>query len=136
MRLNLDVYTGFSRLFGEEHANSLLAASNYASTLLTLKRFGEVKALLRKTLPVARRVLGDSDDDTLRMRWTYAEALYADPTATLDDLREAIKSLEDAVRIARRVLGGAHPFAVRIEDSLRNARAALRARGTPSPRTA
>jgi hypothetical protein len=30
----------------------------------------------------------------------------------------------------RRVLGGAHPLAVRIENSLRNVRAALRARET------
>ena len=29
--------------------------------------------------------------------------------ATLDDLREAVTTLEDTERIARRVLGGAHP---------------------------
>ena len=30
-------------------------------------------------MPVARRTLGESDDTTLRMRWTYAIALYKDP---------------------------------------------------------
>ena len=30
--------------------------------------------------------------------------------ATLDDLREAVTTLEDAVLIARRVFGGAHPL--------------------------
>ena len=54
-----------------------------------------------------------------------------DPAATLDDLREAVTTLEDAERIARRVLGGAHPLIAGIEDLLRNARAALRARETP-----
>ena len=39
--------------------------------------------------------------------------------------------LEDTERIARRVLGGAHPLTARIEIHLRDARAALRARETP-----
>ena len=68
---------------------------------------------------------------TLTMRWIYAEALYKDPGATLDDLREAVTTLEDAKRIARRVLGSAHPTTAGIEKSLREARAALRARETP-----
>ena len=33
-------------------------------------------------------------------------ALYQDPRATLDDLREAVTTLEDTERIARRVFGG------------------------------
>ena len=62
------------------------------------------------------------------MRWNYAEARYQDPGATLDNLREAVSTLEDAARIARRVLGGAHPVTTGIEDDLQNARAAFRAR--------
>ena len=54
--------------------------------------------------------------------------LYRDPAATLDDLREAVTILEETERTARRVLGGEHPLAIRIGTSLRNARAALRAR--------
>ena len=34
-------------------------------------------------------------------------ALYMDPSATLDDLREAVTTLEEMERTARRVLGGA-----------------------------
>ena len=34
---------------------------------------------------------------------------YEDPGATLDDLRDAVTTLEDTARIARRVFGGAHP---------------------------
>ena len=61
----------------------------------------------------------------------YGQSLYMDDGATLDDLREAVTTLEDTERTARRVLGGAHPDAVGIESSLRFARAALRARETP-----
>ena len=66
------------------------------------------------------------------MRWGYAVALYDNKGASLDDLREAVTTLEETERTARRVLGGAHPIAVTIERSLRNARAALRAHETPS----
>ena len=66
------------------------------------------------------------------MRWVYAEALYADANATLDDLHEAVTTHEETLRTARRVLGGAHPVTTGVEVSLRLARAALRARKTPS----
>jgi len=83
---------------------------------------------MHKTIPVARRVLGESHITTLRMRLVYAGALYQDDSATLDDLREAVMENEELERTARRVLGGAHPLVVGIEGELRNARAVLRAR--------
>ena len=96
-------------------------------TLVDLERFEEAKSLFRRMIPVARRVLGETDEVTLRMKSHYACGLYDDPAATLADLREAVSTLEDAERIARRVLGGAHPVTVGIESDLRNARGALRA---------
>ena len=51
---------------------------------------------------------------------------YEDNGATLDDLREAVTTLEDAARIARRVLGSAHPHTMGIERVLRYARKPLR----------
>ena len=86
---------------------------------------------MRKTLPVARRVFGKNASNTLKMRSVYAQSLYADPSATLDDLHEAVTTLEEVAPIARRVLGGAHPGTEGIAGSLRNARAALCARETP-----
>ena len=68
------------------------------------------------------------------LQQNYGMVLYRDPAATLDDLREAVTTLEDTERIARRVLGGAHPTTAGIEDELRDARADLRARETPSTR--
>ena len=106
---------------------TLRAAFNYARTLARLKRFEEAKALLRKTMPVARRVLGESHDITLKMRCNYA-AVLRDEGATLADLREAVTTLEETARTARRVLGGAHPLATSFESELLKSRAALRAR--------
>ena len=104
-----------------------------------LRRFEEAKSLLRKTMPVARRVIGESDEVTLRMRSVYALALCKDTGATLDDLREGVTTLEETERIARRVLGGAHPLVTQIARSLgRTHEHALGARdgttSTPSAR--
>ena len=62
------------------------------------------------------------------MRGVYAVTLYLDPAATLDDLREAVTTLEDLERTARRVFGGAHPTTAGMELHLQDARVALRAR--------
>ena len=134
LRLRQGVYSGRLELNGEEHEFTLIAASNIAMSLVTLERFEEAKSLVRKMIPVARRVLGESDETTLRLRWYYAQALYRDPNATLEDNREAVSTIEDVRRIARRVLGGAHPTTKEIETSMGKARAALCARETPSPR--
>ena len=86
---------------------------------------------MRRTVPVARRVLGDSNDITLRARRAYARALYNDLDATLDDLCEAVTTLEEMERMARRVFGGAHPLTGGVGQDLSKARAALHARETP-----
>ena len=111
-----------------ENEDTLIDTYNYATDLFLLERFEEVKQLLRKSLPVARRVLGEGNETTLKMRWHYAMALYKNEAATPDDLSEAVMTLEDTARVALRVLGGAHPTTAGIEDELRDTRAALRAR--------
>ena len=102
-----------------------MAATNYAIALNEMQRFKEAKKVLRKTIPVVRRARGENDEVTLRMRWTYARALYANTGATLDDLREAVATLEETERTARRVLGGAHPIVARTGECLRSARTIL-----------
>jgi len=97
----------------------------YANSLNALQRFEEAKALLNKSLPVARRVLGESHHLTLYMQLNNARALYMNTDATLDDLHEAATTLEDAERTSRRVLGGAHPLTKNIERSLKVARFTL-----------
>ena len=65
------------------------------------------------------------------MRGIYAQSLYRNDGATLDDLREAVATLENTERIARRVLGSAHPTVLSTEKGLRGSRATLAARETP-----
>ena len=128
LRIERGVYSGRSKFLGEEHPQTLLTANNYADSLHSLHRFEEAKSVLRKIIPVARRVFGDSHELTLRMRTNYARSLYKDDGATLDDLREAVTTLEETERTARRVLGGAHPTTEDIVRDLQLARAALGAR--------
>ena len=131
LSLQQDVYSGYLKLYGNEHRGTCLIAENYALTLMDLGRFKEAKRVMRQTIPAAQRVIGANHVVTLKIRWCYAEALYKDDCATLGDLREAVKTLEEAASGARRVFGGAHPLVPGIEAVLRNARAALRARESP-----
>ena len=150
LRMQREVYSRRVMLNGKEHSETLTAAGNYAlnlvdlaaynyeTSLTTLGRFEEAKALMRKTIPETQRVLGEGHEVTLRMRCVYAMALYQvrnkDSNATLDDLREAVTTLEDSERIGRRVFGSAHPTVVSIEKSLRESRAALSARAREGQR--
>ena len=95
---------------------------HYSASLIKLKRYQEAKSLLRKTAPVARRTLGESNETTLKMRLIYAQSLYDHTGATLDDIREAVAICEDVDRRARRVLGIAHPLAKDASESLERAR--------------
>ena len=125
-----DIYSGFVRVLGEEDRESLFEAHNFALSLVNdrVRKFGEAKSLLRKIIPVAKRVLGEGNENTLRMRMLHARALCQDPAATLADLREAVTTLEDTASTARRVLGGVHPFISTIDPNLAIARGALRIR--------
>ena len=108
-----------------------LRVLNLAVSLRTTERFTEAKSFLREQLPKARRVLGEGHHNTLKMRWLYAETLYKDDGATLDDLREAVTTLGETTQVGRRVFGGTHPLTVGIEGALREAWALLRAHETP-----
>ena len=108
---------------------TIQAANNYAASLRGLERFEEALSLLRKIVPVARRVLGEGHRVTLKTRWSYGLTLYMDPGATLDDLNEAVTTLEDARRIALRVFGGAHPVTGGLGRDLCKARFTLSIRG-------
>ena len=132
LSMRRDVYSGYSRLYGEENNQTLSTANNLAGMLCSLKHFEEAKSLMRKTMPVARRVLGEGHDLMFTMSTVYAASLYEDSAATLDDLREAVTTLEDTARTARRVFGSDHPLVGEIEEDLRVSRAVLRARETPS----
>ncbi len=125
MSVRRDVYFGWLKLHGKEHPATLREASNYANILNNMQRHAEAKELLRKTIPVARRVLGEGDVNTLRMRWIYAIALQHDNDAPLDNLREAVATLESVANSWKRILGQAHPETPKAQDALKHARGAL-----------
>ena len=67
LELERDIYRGSLRLLGEEDEDTLISVNNYALSLIRQKCFKESKALLRKMIPVARRVLGENHAGTLRL---------------------------------------------------------------------
>ena len=73
-----------------------------------------------------------SETRSVELRRSHAVALHHDDGATLDDLSEAVTTLEETARTARRVMGSAHPLTSVIKESLQAARAALRAREPPT----
>ena len=101
------------------------------------RRLGELLHLLERVDLCAFFVT--SRTSTLRRETQKTPSRCADEgesdagAPTLDDVREAVTTLEDTTRIARRVLGGAHPTTGWMENELRKARAVLRAHETPSP---
>ena len=82
----------------------------------------------------AARRAADATADIARdrpRRGAAFESKIQDDGATLDDLHEAVTTLEDTDRIARRVLGGAHPTTGLIEHHLEEARFTLAAFDAP-----
>ena len=108
LRLQRYIYSDCLRLDGEEDPVTLVEANNYANGLVDLRRFEEAKSLLRKTIPIARRVLGDGHELTLRMRSTYSDAEEKrdqeqdEPGTSSYDYR----CYAEAVRIQKRRGGG------------------------------
>ena len=54
--------------------------------------------------------------------WCYAWALYEDPAATRDDLREAVTTLESVASSWKLVFGDSHPETPRVQGALADAR--------------
>ena len=128
LSLRRDVYARTLKIYGENSFQILREANNYAVLLKQLKHFTLARSVLRKAIPVARRVIGASHQHTITMRSLYAKTFFHNPGATIDEIREAINTLEEIEPISRRVLGIAHPIAVNIQGELQKARALLRAR--------
>ena len=105
MSLRRDVYSGRLKLNGEEHRLTLVAATNYANLLERFGRHEEASSLMRKIIPVGRRIFGETNITFLRMRWLYALALFKDQAATLDDLREAVEILESVPNESLKIHG-------------------------------
>ena len=132
LQMDRDIYSGRAKLNGEEDERTLRAASNYADSLMEFERFAEVKSFLQEVIPTVRRVFGDTNTTTLRMRWLYVLALYKDDSATLADVQEAVETLESVANSWKRVMGPAHPDTSNVQAALASAREALATRAAAS----
>ena len=101
-----------------------LCQSNFIALVLSrrLAHKVEAKELLRKVLPLSRRVQGDDDLQTLKMQLTYGDCLATALDATPEDFLEAEKLLDTVERRYRRIFGENHPFTTQCQDRLRRAR--------------
>ena len=119
--MSRDVYSETLRLYDEESMDVLREANNYAMHLIDARRFKEAKKILRKRIPVARRVLGPEHDLTMSMREDLCRATL-DGDSAANEKREALRTLEDTVGLMRRVLGAQHPEAQRAQKTLESYR--------------
>ena len=99
---------------------------------MEFERFAEVKSFLQEVIPTVRRVFGETNTTTLRMRWLYVLALYKDDSATLADVQEAVETLESVANSCKRVMGPAHPDTSNVQAALASAREALATRTAAS----
>ena len=81
---------------------------------------------MRKTVPVATRVLGAEDRLTIKLGGSLGQHLYWDPDASPDQLRESVALLESYYGISKRVLGSTHPTTDISKRDLVRARLRLR----------
>jgi len=97
------------------------AALNFGRALYKDGDFSELKEVLRALLSV-QDVQGLHG---LQLRWLYASALRDAENATLDDLVEAVETLDDVSQKWRRMLGPQHPDYPAVENALNRTRKAL-----------
>ena len=110
LHLRREVYARRCALHGLNSEDTLISAANLAATLVdTLQQFDEARAFLRDRIPEAMRVCGKDHDITFRMQRMYAQCLYRNDGASLDDVTAAIAQLEDLDRRMTRTYGAAHP---------------------------
>ena len=117
LEMKRDVYSGHLKLYGAQNRHTFIPANNYATSLISLERFEEAKALLRKTMPVARRVLGPEHDLTMSMREDLSRVIL-DGDSSANEKRQALRTLEEVAGIMRRVMGPAHPDTLHAQSEL------------------
>ena len=110
LRIERDVYARKIALYGTLHEYTLLSAVNLACSLVEdLEQFDEARAFLQDRIPEAIRVCGKDHDITFKMQRMYAQCLYRNDGASLDDITTAIATLEDLDRRQTRIFGASHP---------------------------
>ena len=84
---------------------TLTTALNISMILCDTERYSEAAAFSSKGVGESTRLLGFDHDITLRLRSNYAMAIYMDPYSSLQDLTNAVETMENVLRVRRRVFG-------------------------------
>ena len=109
-RIEREVYAQRAALYGALNEDTLLSAVNLASSLVDdLRQFDEARAFLRDRIPEAVRSLGKNHESTFRLQRMYAQCLFQNDGASLDDITTAIATLDDLDRRQTRTFGASHP---------------------------
>ena len=104
VQLDEDTLARRRRDLGEDHPDTLAAASNLAVSLRAAGEYQAARELDEDTLARRRRVLGEDHPDTLTSAFILAGEL-----AELGEYQAAKELNEDTLDRRRRVLGEDHP---------------------------
>ena len=104
VQLDEDTLARRRRDLGEDHPDTLAAASNLAVSLRAAGEYQAARELGEDTLARRRRVLGEDHPDTLTSAFILAGALFE-----LGEYQAARELNEDILARRRRVLGENHP---------------------------
>ena len=94
--------------------------TNLGESLVHTSHFTEARSLMRKHLPIARRVVGPDHEITYGIIETLAGAMFQNALAPRKDLVEATEMLTKQLKRLRQVLGAAHPDTQRHEGYLKH----------------
>ena len=124
----MPVYSSGSRRPGRP--SRVFRLAYFDARPIELGRFAEAKAFLPDVIAFSVSRHGANHIETLKLRWRLATSLYKCEGASISDCEEAVATLEDVIRISRRVCGTNHPTFSKAPTALESAREALaRARG-------
>ena len=104
MQLDEDTLAHRRRVLGDDHPDTLTAASNLAISLRAAREYQAARELNEDTLARRRRVLGDDHPDTLTSATNLAMSLHA-----VREHQAARELDEDTLARRPRVLGDDHP---------------------------
>ena len=107
---------------GPTRMSTLIAALNFSTSLTDTGNFAEARAFMPDQMALAKRALGADHPLTLDFQWGYSRAFTRDKDATAEELTEVATILENALKIAQRVMGREHPRTGNIRHELATAR--------------
>ena len=102
-------------------------AINLSSSLMHLGKHSEARSFSAQRIKESKRKFGPDHNTTLMLQQIFAQAIYHDRDASLDDVTRAVDILESLLQKRRQVLGSAHRITADSQKDLDRARLVLAA---------